>query len=128
MISQQLHHVSSRRSPDDALPGGAVQVVLLLNVKTHVVVLIQLEPVHLPVFVPADRLQPHLIRVLVVDGRLELHVLVKLAFAQKLEKEKTQNNLSHKNWRKMFTNNISQKTLRKQSIKNLLKNCKKNSQ
>lgn len=76
--------------PDDAFPRRPVGVVLLLHVNPDVVVLVQLKPVHLPVLVPADRLQPHFIRILVIDGGFELDVFVKLDLAQILEQEQRQ--------------------------------------
>lgn len=51
-------------------------------------ILVKLEPVHEAVFVSADGLEAHFIRVFFVDGRLELDVVVELALAQVLRGEK----------------------------------------
>lgn len=74
--------------PDDTLPRGAVQVVQLLQIDAHVVVLVQLKPVHLAILVPPDRLQTHFIWILLIDDGLELNIVIKLAFTQILRKEK----------------------------------------
>lgn len=68
--------------PDDALPGGAVQVVLLLRVQADVLLRVQLQPVHQALLVPAYWLEAHLLRVLLIDRHLELQVVIKLTLAE----------------------------------------------
>ena len=58
--------------PDDALPGGSVQIVLLLRVQPDVLLLVQLKPVHQALLVPSYRLQAHLLWVLLINRHLEL--------------------------------------------------------
>ena len=71
--------------PDNALPGGSVQIVLLLRVQTNVLLLVQLEPVHQTLSVPTYGLQPHLLRVLLIDHQLELQVVIELTLAEILK-------------------------------------------
>lgn len=68
--------------PDDAPPGGPIQIVLLLRVQPDVLLLIQLHPVQQTLPVPTNGLQSHLLWILVVDHHLELEVIVKLTLAE----------------------------------------------
>lgn len=71
--------------PDDAPPGGPIQVVLLLRVQPDVLLLIQLHPVQQTLPVPTDGLQSHLLWILVVDHHLELQVVIELTLAEILQ-------------------------------------------
>lgn len=71
--------------PDDAPPAGAVQVILLLGVQPDVLLRVQLQPVQQALPVPPDRLQAHLVRLLLVHHSLELQVVIKLTLTQVLE-------------------------------------------
>ena len=64
--------------PDDAPPAGAVQVILFLGVQPDVLLWVQLQPVEQALPVPAYRLQPHLLWLLLVYHRLELQVVIEL--------------------------------------------------
>lgn len=92
-VIQQWHQVRPPDQnitvlPDDALPGGSVLVVLLLRVQPDVLLLVQLKPVHQALPVPTYRLQTHFFRVLLIDGHLELQVVVELTLAQILKVRK----------------------------------------
>lgn len=89
--TRKIHSAQSRNLRlvillDDTLPRWTVEVVLLLHIDAHIVVLVQLEPVHLAVFVPANGLQTHLVWILLIDGCFELDIFIKLALAQVLKK------------------------------------------
>lgn len=68
--------------PDYTLPGGSVQVVLLLSVQPDVLLLVQLKPVHQTLPVPTNWLQAHLLWILLIDSHLELQVVIKLTLAE----------------------------------------------
>lgn len=76
--------------PDNAGPRGSIEVVLLLCVEPDVLLLVQLKPVQETLAVPADGLQTHLLRVLLIDGHLEFEVIIKLTLAEILKGDGSQ--------------------------------------
>lgn len=95
--------------PDNTLPRGPVQIILLLCVQPDVLLVVQLQPVHQTLLVPTYRLQTHLLRILLVDRCLEFQVVIKLTLTKILKSmgEKSEETRTEEEKKKMDIGQIT---------------------
>lgn len=86
---EDVHQEETEALPHNALPRGSIRIVLLLRVQTDVLLVVQLEPVQQSLPVPAHRLQPHPLWILIIYCCLKLQVVIKLTLTQVLKDNKT---------------------------------------